>query len=94
MAYWAEGETIDYKGKQYNVCSRCSPNVKENPSVLAGKNISGDPFCDACGRRHSSRCEIVKFAGANFNVCGECIEQVHEDPADFLAGKKGTEPQT
>jgi hypothetical protein len=50
--------------------------------------------CDACGRIHSARCEIVKYAGQDFNVCGECIPPVKENPADFLAGKKGTDPES
>lgn len=49
--------------------------------------------CDACGRTHSDKCEIIKYEGVDFNVCGECIPEVRENPADFLAGKKGTEPE-
>lgn len=52
------------------------------------------PVCDACGRDHSDRCEMINFAGQRFNVCGECIPPVKENPADFLAGKKGTEPES
>ena len=47
-------------------------------------------MCDACGRDHSDKCEIVDYGGQKFNVCGECIPGVMENPADFLAGKKGT----
>lgn len=51
------------------------------------------PVCDACGRKHSDRCSIINYAGQDFNVCGTCIPAVNENPADFLAGKKGTEPE-
>lgn len=47
-------------------------------------------MCDACGRDHSDKCDIIDYAGQKFNVCGECIPAVRENPADFLAGKKGT----
>ena len=50
-------------------------------------------MCDACGRDHSDKCEIVDYAGQKFNVCGGCIPEVKENPADFLAGKKGTSTQ-
>ena len=52
------------------------------------------PACDACGARHSSACSIVEYAGQRFNVCGGCVASVRENPADFLAGKKGTEPES
>jgi hypothetical protein len=51
-------------------------------------------MCDACGRDHSDNCDIIDYAGQKFNVCGECIPEVRENPADFLAGKKGTEPES
>lgn len=51
------------------------------------------PVCDACGRKHSDRCETINYAGQDFRVCGECIPPTKENPSDFLAGKKGTEPQ-
>lgn len=51
-------------------------------------------MCDACGRDHSSNCKIFNYSGKEFNVCGECIVGVTENPADFLAGKKGTEPES
>jgi ribosome-binding protein aMBF1 (putative translation factor) len=52
------------------------------------------PVCDACGRRHSDACSFIEYAGQRFNVCGECVPEVKENPADFLAGKKGTEPES
>lgn len=52
------------------------------------------PVCDACGRDHSDKCEIIDYAGSKFNVCGGCIPEVKENPADFLAGKKGTAPES
>jgi hypothetical protein len=51
-------------------------------------------MCDACGRDHSDRCDIIDYAGQKFKVCGECIPAVRENPADFLAGKKGTESES
>ncbi len=51
-------------------------------------------MCDACGKDHSSKCDVIDFAGQNFTVCGECIPEVKENPADFLAGKKGTDPES
>jgi hypothetical protein len=51
-------------------------------------------MCDACGRDHSDRCDSIDFAGQKFIVCGECIPAVRENPADFLAGKKGTDPES
>jgi ribosome-binding protein aMBF1 (putative translation factor) len=50
------------------------------------------PVCDACGRRHSNDCRTVEYDDVEFNVCGYCIVPVEANPADFLAGKKGTEP--
>ena len=55
---------------------------------------SSFPVCDACGHRHSDACSIINYAGQNFNVCGGCVAEVKENPADFLAGKKGTEPES
>jgi ribosome-binding protein aMBF1 (putative translation factor) len=52
------------------------------------------PVCDACGRDHSDKCDVIQYEGQNFRVCGECIPEVMENPADFLAGKKGTEPES
>lgn len=52
------------------------------------------PVCDACGRDHSDKCEMIDYAGQKFNVCGGCIPEVKENPADFLGGKKGTEPES
>jgi ribosome-binding protein aMBF1 (putative translation factor) len=51
-------------------------------------------MCDACGRDHSDKCDTIDYAGQKFNVCGECIPEVKENPADFLAGKKGTDPES
>lgn len=51
-------------------------------------------MCDACGRDHSDKCDVIDYAGQKFNVCGECIPEVKENPADFLAGKKGTDPES
>jgi len=55
-----------------------------------------EAVCDACGKVHTetTRCEIFEYAGEKFHICGECIPPVHENPADFLAGKKGTTPQS
>lgn len=55
---------------------------------------SSYPVCDACGCRHSDACSVIDYAGQSFNVCGECVAGVKENPADFLAGKRGTEPET
>ena len=37
---------------------------------------------------------MIDYAGQKFNVCGGCIPEVKENPADFLAGKKGTDPES
>jgi ribosome-binding protein aMBF1 (putative translation factor) len=55
---------------------------------------SGTPICDACGQRHSERCSLIDYAGTTFNVCGGCVPKIMQNPADFLAGKRGTEPET
>ena len=81
--------------------------VQAAKETIGGKEIKARPqpagtppgsasarACDACGRVHSNRCEIIQYAGQNFNVCGECIPPVRENPADFLAGKKGTDPES
>jgi hypothetical protein len=52
------------------------------------------PVCDACGKDHSSKCDTIEYAGQKFTVCGGCIPEVRENPADFLAGKKGTDPES
>ncbi|MCD1295218.1 hypothetical protein CUJ83_09430 [Methanocella sp. CWC-04] len=92
-AFWAEGESMLIEGNRYDVCKRCAASVRENPSIVTQKK-SSLPYCDACGRQHSNKCTTVKFAGQDFTVCGECIPPVKENPADFLAGKKGTEPES
>jgi ribosome-binding protein aMBF1 (putative translation factor) len=97
--YAARGEMLDVGGTKYKVCGDCAQKAKMDPAqFIANVKKLGEinpsfPVCDACGRRHSSRCDIVKFAGVDFNVCGYCIPEVAENPADFLAGKKGTEPE-
>ena len=81
--------------------------MQAGKETIGGKEIKARPplagtpsestsarACDACGRVHSNRCEIIQYAGQNFNVCGECIPPVRENPADFLAGKKGTDPES
>lgn len=98
--YSARGEMLDIGGTKYKVCGDCAERARSNPqSFMADiKRLSETnpayPVCDACGRKHSDRCDTVPFAGVNFQVCGYCIPEVRENPADFLAGKKGTEPQT
>ncbi len=98
--YSARGEMLDFGGTKYKVCGDCAERARSNPASFANDlkrlNVTNAswPVCDACGRRHSDRCDTVPFAGVNFNVCGYCIPEVKENPADFLAGKKGTEPET
>jgi ribosome-binding protein aMBF1 (putative translation factor) len=88
----AEGmEYVDAEGHKHSLCGRCGPSAREYPGALT--QATGFPICDACGQRHSDRCSLVDYAGENFNVCGECVPQVVENPADFLAGKRGTEPE-
>lgn len=91
---------LDIGGTKYKVCGDCAERARSNPQSFMGdiKRLSETnpayPVCDACGRKHSDRCDTVPFAGVNFQVCGYCIPEVRENPADFLAGKRGTEPQT
>ncbi len=98
--YSARGEMLDIGGTKYKVCGDCAERARSNPANFMAdiKRLSETnpsyPVCDACGRKHSDRCDTVSFAGVNFNVCGYCIPEVMENPADFLAGKKGTEPET
>ncbi len=98
--YSAGGAMLDVGGTKYKVCGDCAQKAKldtrrfmEDIKKLSETNPSF-PVCDACGRKHSDRCDTVNFAGVNFNVCGTCIPAVNENPADFLAGKKGTEPES
>ncbi len=84
-------EYVDAEGHKHWLCGRCAPSARENPGAV--NQASGYPICDACGRRHSDRCSLVDYAGENFNVCGGCVPEVMENPADFLAGKRGTEPE-
>ena len=64
------------------------------PPAMEEVMHGSERVCDACGRIHPGACEIIQFAGQNFNVCGGCIPPVKENPADFLAGKKGTDPES
>lgn len=85
-------EYVDSEGHKHSLCGRCEPSVTENPGAMY-EAASGTPICDACGQRHSEQCSLIDYAGTTFNVCGGCVPQVMENPADFLAGKKGTEPE-
>lgn len=98
--YSVEGELLNIDGQKLIICPSCASARKLNP-VEFERNIKRSrmqeypdwPVCDACGKRHSDQCSTINFAGENFNVCGQCIPEVQENPADFLAGKKGTEPE-
>ena len=98
--YSAGGAMLDVEGTKYKVCGDCARKARENPAQLVADirkldmTNSSYPVCDACERRHSDRCDNVEFAGETFKVCGNCIPEVAENPADFLAGKKGTEPES
>jgi ribosome-binding protein aMBF1 (putative translation factor) len=98
--YSARGEMLNIGGARYKVCGDCAQKAKMNTRQFVEDirklNMTSPsyPVCDACGRRHSDRCDTVDFAGVKFKVCGYCIPEVSENPADFLAGKKGTEPQS
>src|SRR5208337_4284036 len=97
--YSAGGAMLDIGGTKYSICSDCARKARENPTRFKAdleklnRTDSSYPVCDACGRRHSDRCDTIDYAGVDFNVCGTCIPAVRENPADFLAGKKGTEPE-
>ncbi len=97
--YSTKGEILDFGDTKYSVCGDCARKAKMDPAKfkadLAKLNATNPsyPVCDACGRRHSDKCDTIDYAGVGFNVCGSCIPEVMENPADFLAGKKGTEPE-
>lgn len=96
--YSVRGMMLDVGGTKYMVCNDCDQRAKMDPARFEAdlkkleETNPSFPVCDACGRRHSSQCSIVKYDDVDFNVCGYCIPQVASNPADFLAGKKGTEP--
>ena len=98
--YSTSSAMLDVEGTKYKVCDDCARRARSNPESFSAdirrlnETNPSYPVCDACGRRHSNRCETVQFAGADFNICGYCIPEVRENPADFLAGNKGTEPET
>jgi ribosome-binding protein aMBF1 (putative translation factor) len=96
--YSVKGQMLNFGGTRYMVCNDCARKAKMDPArfeadlrKLEATNPSF-PECDACGRRHSNECRTVKYNDVDFNVCGYCIVPVEANPADFLAGKKGTEP--
>jgi hypothetical protein len=90
----AEGmDYVDSNGIRHTLCGKCGPKAREGPEIFF-KAEDTTPVCDACGKRHSAKCSLIDYAGQTFNVCGECVPGVIENPADFLAGKKGTEPET
>ncbi len=96
--YSVKGQMLNFGGTRYMVCNDCARKAKMDPARFEadlrklGTTNPSFPECDACGRRHSNTCRTVKYDDVNFNVCGECIVPVEANPADFLAGKKGTEP--
>jgi ribosome-binding protein aMBF1 (putative translation factor) len=98
--YSVKGQMLDFGGTKYMVCNDCARKAKMDPARFEAdlrklqETNPAFPVCDACGRRHSDKCSIIKFDDVDFNVCGYCVPQVASNPADFLAGKKGTEPMS
>ena len=62
---------LDIGGTKYKVCGDCAERARSNPQSFMGdiKRLSETnpayPVCDACGRKHSDRCDTVPFAGVN-----------------------------
>lgn len=96
--YSTRGQILDFGGTKYMVCNDCAQSAKLDPARFEAdlrkleETNPSFPVCDACGRRHSNQCSIIKYEDVDFKVCGYCVPQVAANPADFLAGKKGTEP--
>jgi len=96
--YAAKGAMLDISGVKYKVCDDCAQKATMDPARFEAdlkkleETNPSFPVCDACERRHSDQCSIIKYEDVDFRVCGYCVPQVAANPADFLAGKKGTEP--